>query len=51
MQPAEYSLEKPLYYTDVSFVYSSILNWEDFAYLINKIVQNNKIVIQSDDAI
>lgn len=51
MQPAKHNLEKPFYYADVSFVYFSILNWKDFACLINKVAQSNKIIMENDNAI
>lgn len=36
VQPARYSLNKPLYYRDVSFSHFFLSNYKDMACLINK---------------
>lgn len=38
VQPAKQSLKQPFYYADISFGYFSLLNGEDLAFPINKIV-------------
>lgn len=45
--PAERSPKQPLYYEDISFSHFFSPNYKGSASLIDKIVQNNWIVIQS----
>lgn len=51
VQPAKRSLEQFFCCRDVSFGYSFLPNYQNLACVIDKIVQNNWVIMQSDKAL
>ena len=51
VQPAGCSPEQPFYYEDVNFGHSPPPNCKGLACLIDKIVQSNLVIMQSNKAV